>query len=345
MTHKPSTSDWLRRAMRIFDAAIAILVSLLVLSLMPALDHTDGIEYPLLILVGGLMLPACGELLGLYQPWRGRSLFTMLGVYILGWSMAIFLLSLFLVATQSAVLFSRSWMALSSLSVLTAGVMLRSALYLYLRWLRSRGRNIKRVLLVGQEANRERVHRALAGLPYVGYRITREIGEPDVEQQLQELVRLSIFNRDFEEIWLSYPLSEGDIVKRLANILMAVPVDIRYFPDLSDLRLLNHRLAQVADMYSLDLNYSPLNGPMRLVKALEDRLLGLVLFLLFLPVMAVVATVIRWKMGSPVMFKQYRHGLDGKRFRIYKFRTMSAHFTEGPTRQTRPGDQRVTGLG
>lgn len=98
-------------------------------------------------------------------------------------------------------------------------------------------------------------------------------------------------------------------------------------------------------MHCIDLNYSPLNGPMRAVKALEDRLLGLLLFVVFLPVMLAIAGLVRWRMGAPVLFKQYRHGLDGKRFRIYKFRTMHPHVEAGETRQAQPGDARVSRLG
>lgn len=358
MAKGPNARDWLRRAMRTFDAAIALASGFALLWWMPGLEHTDGIEYPLLILAGGLLLPACGELVGLYQPWRGRSLFSMLGVFTLGWLLAIVVLSLFLVLSQSAVIFSRTWMALSALGALGAGLVFRAMLYVLLRRLRSRGRNIKRVLLIGQPDNIARVEQRLADLPYLGYQISDMLvdgavgsadereNRADMVQRVDALARRSIFQRDFDEIWLTYPLSHGDTVKRLADGLLAVPVAIRYFPDLSDVRLLNHRVAQVADMYSLDLNYSPLNGPMRALKAVEDRVLGFVLFLAFLPVMLLIAGLVRWRMGTPILFKQYRHGLDGKRFRIYKFRTMRPHESApGKTRQAQTGDQRVTRLG
>lgn len=351
--------DWLRRVMRTFDAAIALASGFTVLWWMPGLDHTNGIEYPLLILAGSLLLPACGELMGLYQPWRGRNLFTMLGVFTLGWLLTIVLLSLFLVISQSAVIFSRTWMALSATSALAVGLVMRTTLYTVLRWLRSRGRNIKRVLLVGPLANITHIQQRLSVLPYLGYRVSDTLidetvsatddagkGQISLAHKVDALARRSIFKRDFDEIWLSYPLSHGDTVKQLADTLLSVPVAIRYFPDFSDVRLLNHRVNQVAEMYSLDLNYSPLNGPMRAVKALEDRLLGLVLFVAFLPVMLLIAGLVRWRMGAPVLFKQYRHGLDGKRFRIYKFRIMRPHASAvGTARQAQPEDQRVTRLG
>ncbi len=335
--------------MRCFDAAIALLLPSLLLVILPNIDRASGVEYPLLILAGGLLLPACGELAGLYQPWRGRSLFTMLGVYSLGWLLTIILLSLFLVATQSATIFSRAWMLLASLGVLAAGLLLRTLLYLHLRRIRSRGRNIKKVLLIGAHANMERIQQRLESMPYLGYQVATTLPDEqmdgdDLVARVKALASRSVFHREFHEVWLTYPLASGDRVKQLAAALMVVPVDIRYFPDLTDVRLLNHRVTQVADMFSLDLNRSPLNGAMRLVKALEDRVLGLVLFLLFLPVMLLIALLVRWRMGSPVLFKQCRHGLDGKRFRIYKFRTMAPHRAKGIP-QARPGDPRVTPLG
>src|SRR5690554_3066960 len=219
MAKGPNARDWLRRAMRTFDAAIALASGFALLWWMPGLEHTDGIEYPLLILAGGLLLPACGELVGLYQPWRGRSLFSMLGVFTLGWLLAIVVLSLFLVLSQSAVIFSRTWMALSALGALGAGLVFRAMLYVLLRRLRSRGRNIKRVLLIGQPDNIARVEQRLADLPYLGYQISDMLvdgavgsadereNRADMVQRVDALARRSIFQRDFDEIWLTYPLS------------------------------------------------------------------------------------------------------------------------------------------
>lgn len=39
--------------------------------------------------------------------------------------------------------------------------------------------------------------------------------------------------------------------------------------------------------------------------------------------MVVTAILVRWKLGSPVLFKQQRPGLHGKPFYLYKFRTMT----------------------
>lgn len=54
-----------------------------------------------------------------------------------------------------------------------------------------------------------------------------------------------------------------------------------------------------------------------------DFVLALVTIILFFPIFLVVSLLVRTKLGSPILFKQLRPGLDGKIFTIYKFRTMT----------------------
>jgi len=57
-------------------------------------------------------------------------------------------------------------------------------------------------------------------------------------------------------------------------------------------------------------------------KRLLDLLIAVPLALASLPVQAVVAALIRYRLGRPVLFRQQRPGLDGEEFRLVKFRTM-----------------------
>ncbi|MEU0885624.1 sugar transferase [Lentzea sp. NPDC005914] len=58
------------------------------------------------------------------------------------------------------------------------------------------------------------------------------------------------------------------------------------------------------------------------------------------PVLAVVAVLVRWRLGTPVLFRQRRSGLHGAEFSIVKFRTMRAARWPG-----QPDRERETGLG
>ena len=61
------------------------------------------------------------------------------------------------------------------------------------------------------------------------------------------------------------------------------------------------------------------------------------------PVMAVTAVLVRVKLGSPVIFKQKRPGLNGKIFELYKFRTMTDEKDEKGN--LLPDELRLTGFG
>ncbi len=73
--------------------------------------------------------------------------------------------------------------------------------------------------------------------------------------------------------------------------------------------------------------------------------LGIAGFLLVLlsPVMLITALLIRWKLGSPVIFSQVRAGRNGHAFTILKFRTMLN--AENASGEMLPDDQRLTKFG
>jgi sugar transferase EpsL len=66
------------------------------------------------------------------------------------------------------------------------------------------------------------------------------------------------------------------------------------------------------------------------IKRAFDLMLALLALVITLPLMGLIALLVRVKLGSPVLFRQQRPGLHGKPFTIYKFRTMTdARDTQG----------------
>ena len=59
------------------------------------------------------------------------------------------------------------------------------------------------------------------------------------------------------------------------------------------------------------------------MKRIFDFTIALIALFLLLPLMFVVAALVRIKLGSPILFRQERTGLYGKTFEILKFRTLS----------------------
>ena len=78
-------------------------------------------------------------------------------------------------------------------------------------------------------------------------------------------------------------------------------------------------------------------------KPLIDKILALILIILFSPIMIIVAILIYLWDGRPIIFTQERPGLNEKIFKIYKFRTMTNEKDEFGN--LLPDEKRLNGIG
>lgn len=79
------------------------------------------------------------------------------------------------------------------------------------------------------------------------------------------------------------------------------------------------------------------------MKRVIDFLISLILLIVLFPVIIVIGGLVKWRIGSPILFIQKRPGLYEKPFLLYKFRTMSdAKDNQG---QLLPDHNRLTTFG
>lgn len=79
------------------------------------------------------------------------------------------------------------------------------------------------------------------------------------------------------------------------------------------------------------------------IKRPQDFCCALLALIVLSPVLLVVAVLVRMKLGAPILFKQERPGLNGKIFRLYKFRTMTSEIDENG--ELLPDEVRLTNFG
>jgi len=83
-----------------------------------------------------------------------------------------------------------------------------------------------------------------------------------------------------------------------------------------------------------------------IIKRVEDLLVAGFAVILLSPLLAVLALGVKLSSPGPVLFRQRRHGLDGKEFWMLKFRSMRVHVeTPGYITQATRNDPRVTRFG
>ena len=79
------------------------------------------------------------------------------------------------------------------------------------------------------------------------------------------------------------------------------------------------------------------------MKRLLDLIASVSFFVVLITPFLVLVLAVRFKLGSPVFFRQTRAGLHGKPFNMVKFRTMT--YARGPDGQLLPDAERLTPFG
>ena len=189
----------------------------------------------------------------------------------------------------------------------------------------------------------------MRGSPAEGYVLA---GIQRIKNKLtaDELNRLAerITESGAQEVWLCMSITCANDIRDFMYVLRNHTVEVRFIPDFGgiDMQLLNHRVSEVAGLYAIDLSVSPISGVARLVKRLEDLLIGSLICLLISPVCLLIALAIKLTSPGPVLFKQYRTGVNGANFKVYKFRSMKVHQeVSGSVTQATKGDSRITPIG
>jgi len=112
---------------------------------------------------------------------------------------------------------------------------------------------------------------------------------------------------------------------------------------------LNHiqqRLSQIAEVGMREMSGKPRSGRHVVLKRAMDLGISTLALIGLMPVLGLVALLIKKDSPGPVLFKQPRHGFNNRVFEVYKFRSMRNDMADlKAEQQTVAGDARVTKIG
>jgi putative colanic acid biosynthesis UDP-glucose lipid carrier transferase len=86
-------------------------------------------------------------------------------------------------------------------------------------------------------------------------------------------------------------------------------------------------------------------GSSAFLKSISDVLVASTALILLSPVMLMTAALVKFTSPGPILFKQMRHGWDGKLIQVWKFRSMRVHEEGAVITQASKGDDRITPVG
>lgn len=302
--------------------------------------------YMQLIIVALLLSMIVFNKFGFYSAWRNSSLARELRTVALGWATVMVALTLFFFMTKSGAEFSRVWALLWFAIGLFSLTVVRVVLRQFLRWLRRKGYNQRNILIVGKDPLMVDLAHRLSQSPWMGLSVVERmalVGEAGVDAaDLNE--RINTLGVD--QVWIALPLKDEMLVQSVIAALSLSPVEIRYVPDLFGFRLFSHSVSEVAGLPVINLSSTPMEGFNRVVKAVEDRVVSLLILFLISPLLLLLAMGVKLSSPGPVFFRQQRNGWNGKPIHVLKFRSMVVHKEEvGVVTQASKQDARITPFG
>lgn len=199
----------------------------------------------------------------------------------------------------------------------------RTAVRWLLMGLRSRGANLSPVVVVGNTMAAQLFIKRVSDQPSSGYRVVHHLKRPAAEGlsltrsllELREVVH-------FEEVVLASSDLPDNEVGRLASQPQLRDVQFRAIPEFFGLAPAKIELQTVNDFPLVTLFYNPVKGVRWAIKRSIDLVACIALLIISAPVMLVAALLIKMTSPGPVLFRQERVGMDGRRFTMLKFRTM-----------------------
>ena len=144
----------------------------------------------------------------------------------------------------------------------------------------------------------------------------------------------------------SAPSASQGAIEQLITAFRHDFVNIRVVSDIGGENLPAPAIVDYMGLRVLNLVASPERGLALLPKVVFDRVFALLALLALAPLMIIIALVVKSTSPGPAIFRQYRKGVDGRVFAIYKFRTMRRDADlPGTVVQARINDPRVTRTG
>ena len=124
-------------------------------------------------------------------------------------------------------------------------------------------------------------------------------------------------------------LFQSESLRSLAWRLHGTGIQLLMAPDLVDIAGPRIVSRPAGGLPMLLVEEPRTTGPAQLVKSLTERVMALVMVAFMLPVLGVIAALVKLTSRGPVLFRQVRIGRDGLPFEMLKFRSM----TDGADRQ------------
>nr|WP_136250277.1 undecaprenyl-phosphate glucose phosphotransferase [Ningiella ruwaisensis] len=307
------------------------------------------------LLVGIITFNICAEGIDLYRSWRTESSTTMLKVTAVTWLVTCIVLIIFgyffpmaLNVPDRTLLL---WLAVGFPALTSWRMIFRELLF----YVRKQGRNSRTAAVIGATAQGYNLALQIIDNEHLGIKLQglyddRALTRLPHEFQNQVAGNINDALQAAREgkvdyIYVAMPMSAENRIMEILNQCSDTTCNVYIIPNFFIYNLLNARWQSVGSVQTLSVFDTPFQGANNVLKRIEDIVFGsLILSLITIP-MFFIALGIKFTSPGPIIFKQDRYGLDGKKIKVYKFRTMTVQDNGHEVKQATKDDNRITPFG
>lgn len=220
---------------------------------------------------------------------------------------------------------------------------------IFLRILRKKGHNFRRVIVVGVNSATKDMVNFFQSHPEFGYKLYQTFDlnkySDDFDTLLKELKSYCMEN-EIDEIYCSLPEFNFEQMSHLIDFSDKEVLRLKFVPHSLGLNVKNFKIDFYGYLPVYIFRPIPLDNQLnKLLKRVFDIVFSLFIFIfIFSWLFPIIAIFIKFNSKGPVFFKQKRSGLDNNNFKCYKFRSMYVDH-KSDSFQASKGDSRITPVG
>ncbi len=274
-------------------------------------------------------------------------------VKVVSWGMLIVMSAAFFYRefSYSRIVFGFLWVA--SIAFVFLG---RTALHSLERRFYRKGRHLKHAIIVGSDTLANQVFVELNRHPSFGFNILGYFADAPADKELNlnnashlgPLSETATFIREnnLELVFIALQSKDHHRLFEIISESEGVNVEFMMVPDVLDILTSDVKVKELQGIPFLTIKSVPITIWGRITKRTFDLVVSAALLFAFSPIWLLLALAVKLSSRGPVFFKQERLGMDGRKFTMFKFRSMriDAEVQTGPV-WTAKDDPRRTPIG
>ena len=313
------------------------------------------IDYFLMSLIGAVSFAFFAESVSLYRSWRNGDFKETVFYTAIAWAGSAFVVLMYLFFSKMSTDFSRMVVMIWFTTTFVSLVTWRYIFQQFLASMRTKGYNTRSIAIFGLSEKGIRLAQEVAQNPDTGYRLNGiydDRSEERLDKGYHSLIEGNIKqgieaakNEEYDIIYITLPIAAQGRIQEMLFDLGDTTANVHVVPDLFMYCLMHGEMSHIGGVQTISVYDNPMQGGAAIVKRFEDIVLStIILSIIALPMLA-IAIGVKLSSKGPVIFKQHRYGLNGKRIEVWKYRSMTVTENANVVTQAKKGDARITPFG